>query len=70
MRKAVMGQEESDGLRQRRVLARILAEDLRKARGSQEHWGSPRVSLLASGTPTDVDSEPDYTWRGSDGDTT
>jgi hypothetical protein len=49
---------------QGRVLARVLAEDLKSV------WGSkPGGVIAATGAVTDLGSAPDYTYKGSDGDT-
>jgi hypothetical protein len=63
MRKTVVCQKEDVGaVGQQRVLARCLADELRRVRGNLE------ATIQASGTPTDVNSQPDYTFRGFDGD--
>ena len=67
MRKTVCQVRQPEGVSRGRVLARALAEDLKKVQGLARPVTIQAI-IQASGTPTDVNSEPDYTWKGSDGD--
>jgi hypothetical protein len=66
MRKSKVG-EKTCGLPESRgrVLARALAEDLRRAHGGS---GTGGRMLLNTNTATDLGDRLDFTFRGGDGD--
>lgn len=66
MRKSIQGEKQACESTERhgRVLARVLAEDLRRAHGG---GGDVRPSVKTN-TATDLGDRLDFTFRGGDGD--
>jgi hypothetical protein len=63
MRKTAYLEGQAEKAIRDRVLARVLAEDLKSV------WGAkPGGVIAATGSVTDLGSAPDYTYMGSDGD--
>jgi len=64
MRKSIKGEKQSSESPAGRVLARVLAEDLRHAHGG----GGGGKPNLKTNTATDLGDRLDFTFRGGDGD--
>lgn len=67
MRKSIKGETQGceSPERHNRVLARVLAEDLRHAHGGAGGGVKPNVK---TNTATDLGDRLDFTFRGGDGD--